>query len=89
MNQTVKEIINAKVPESLQTKEFSLMISLIKEHKFNDVDQLKTYVDTNIGTLKVQLKEKEADSSLGEERRKIAKEIDILKSIKTQFFRFL
>ena len=89
MGESLKQRVNEKVPESLQTKEFSLMISLIKEHGLEDVDQLKGYLDTSIGSLKVQLKEKESDSSLGEERRKIAKEIDILNSIKTQFFKFL
>lgn len=89
MTKELREQVKEKVPDSLQTKEFNLLLSLIKEHNFPTAEQLKSYVETKIGTLKIELKDKRTSTTMTDELRKIAKEADILSSIKEQFFKFL
>lgn len=89
MGNELRDHIRQKVPEALQTKEYNLLLSLIKEHNLSSAEELKSFVDTNIGTLNTQLKEKRASTTMNSEIRMMAKEVDVMQAIKDQFFKLL
>ncbi len=66
-----------------------MLLNLIKERNLKSIKELKSYIETNIGTLNSQLLEKSASTTRNDEMRRVAKEIDLLKSFKNQFFKFL
>lgn len=88
MAKTIKEQLGEKVPDSLQTAQFNLMLNLVKENDLETLEDLKTFVNTKIGTLDLELREKRTSTTMTSEMRGIAKELDMLKDIKEHFFKF-
>ena len=88
MPKDLREQLKKNIPDSLMTKEFNILLNLVKENGFKAAGELKSYIETKIASLNIELKEKRTSTTMTAEMRSIAKEVDTLKSIKDQFFKF-
>ncbi len=75
-------LLMKKIPEVKQDNIFNFVLSIIKENNIADLDQLKSYLNTDIGFCQRWLDENREGPTINTIRREYAKKLANLKAAK-------
>ncbi len=88
MEKSYKTVLNSQIPARLQTKEYNVLLNLVKKRNLRNKEELVNYLKDKETTLREWLQANRQGAGMGARKQKTS-ELKFISFVKNRFFRYL